>query len=193
MIRSLICVTAISAAFAAAMVPARADDFLQQEGDLWRASKLVGVEIYGPEQKKVGGISDVLTDKDGRISYVVIGVGGFLGIGQKDVAVPYDKVTFSKDPMPGVTAAPEPAANTAATGAAPANTGMAPNTAVGLGTPATTNGAGMGMTPAPASNAVANGNPAAAIPATSTTYPDHGTIQYTADQLKAAPTFAYGK
>ena len=212
MLRTILCATALSATLAAAAMPARADDFLQQEGGMWRASKLAGVNIYGPEHKKVGDISDVLTGKDGKIAYVVIGVGGFLGIGQKDVAIPFDKVTFSQDPMPGATVSPEPAANTTATGAVPANTGMAPantamapantamapastgmapNTSVGLGTPATTNGAGTGMTPTPANNAMASGVPAAA-PASSA-YPDHGMIEYTADQLKSAPTFTYAK
>lgn len=189
MLRSILSATAITATLVAAAIPARADDFLQQEGDMWRASKLVGVNIYGPDHKKVGDISDVLTGKDGKIGYVVIGVGGFLGIGQKDVAIPFDKVTFSQDPMPGAAGAPDASGSTA-TGAAPANTGMAPNTNTGVGTPPAATGAGTGAMPAPA-NSTSSATPAAM--ARSTAYPDHGMIDYSADQLKSAPTFAYGK
>jgi hypothetical protein len=55
----------------------------------WRAPKLVGVGIYGPDDKKIGKIKDVLIDHDGSARVVVIGVGGFLGIGAKDVGVPF--------------------------------------------------------------------------------------------------------
>lgn len=196
--------------FAAALVclgavSVRADDFLSQEGSMWRASKLVGVNVYGPDQKKVGDINEVLMGQDGKAAYVVVGVGGFLGIGEKNVAIPYDKVTFSQDPInpPVTTGAAAPANNNMAadtngatnnmaanTGTA-ANTGMAPNSNVGLGTPARTDGGATGTTPA-GSGTAAN-TTGAAMPARSTAYPDHGTVTYTADQLKAAPTFAYAK
>jgi sporulation protein YlmC with PRC-barrel domain len=167
---------------------ARADEFLNQEGDLWRASKLVGVNIYGPDQKKVGDINEVLMNKDGKAAYVVVGVGGFLGIGEKNVAIAYDKVTFSQDPInpPVTTGAAAPANNNMA-----ANTGMSPGGNAGATPAAPANGGMAGTAPAGAGTA-ATGN-AAAMPARSTAYPDHGTVTYTADQLKAAPTFAYAK
>ena len=55
----------------------------------WRASKLVGVSVTGPDQKKIGSIQDVLFDHDGSAQVVVISVGGFLGIGAKSVGVPF--------------------------------------------------------------------------------------------------------
>jgi sporulation protein YlmC with PRC-barrel domain len=66
----------------------------QQALDQWRASKLVGVRVYGPDQKKVGSIKDVLMDHEGNAQAIVIGVGGFLGIGAKDVAVPFKAVQW---------------------------------------------------------------------------------------------------
>jgi len=57
--------------------------------DQWRASKLVGVSVMGAEQKSIGTIEDVLIDHDGNAQTVVIGVGGFLGIGEKAVGVPF--------------------------------------------------------------------------------------------------------
>src|SRR6201982_1665526 len=61
----------------------------------WRASKLVGLSVYNDKNESVGSISDMLTDKNGKIVAVVIGVGGFLGVGEHLVAVPFDKVKFS--------------------------------------------------------------------------------------------------
>lgn len=72
----------------------------QQSSDQWRASKLAGVDIYGPDNKKVGAITDILMTKDGKAELVVVGVGGFLGLGQKDVAIPFEQVTFTDQPMP---------------------------------------------------------------------------------------------
>jgi sporulation protein YlmC with PRC-barrel domain len=88
----------------------------------WRASKLMGVDIYGADDKKVGDITEVLFDKAGKIEMVTVGVGGFLGIGSKDVAIPFDQVTWSDQPM--VSAAPAPSAGGGAgsmsgTGASP--------------------------------------------------------------------------
>ena len=75
------------------------DTLTQESPDQWRASKLVGVAVYGPEKKDVGKITDVLLSKDGKAEYVIIGVGGFLGIGEKDVAVPFDQVKFTDQPI----------------------------------------------------------------------------------------------
>src|SRR5271163_2616006 len=60
--------------------------------DPWRPSKLVGVSVMGAEQKSIGTIEEVLIDHDGGAQTVVIGVGGFLGIGEKAVAVPFKRM-----------------------------------------------------------------------------------------------------
>jgi sporulation protein YlmC with PRC-barrel domain len=52
----------------------------------WRASKVVGLNVYNSKDENVGSINDLLTDKSGAIKTVVIGVGGFLGMGEKNVA-----------------------------------------------------------------------------------------------------------
>lgn len=51
----------------------------------WRASKLVGLSVYNEKNESVGSINDMLTDKNGKIVAVVIGVGGFLGVGEREV------------------------------------------------------------------------------------------------------------
>jgi len=65
----------------------------------WRASKLVGLSVYNDKNESVGSINDMLTDKNGKIVAVVIGVGGFLGVGEHLVAVPFEKVKFSSEPV----------------------------------------------------------------------------------------------
>ncbi|QPF83333.1 PRC-barrel domain-containing protein [Bradyrhizobium genosp. L] len=103
------------------------------QGD-WRASKVVGLNVYNDSNEKVGSINDLLMDKSGGIKAVVIGVGGFLGVGEHLVAVPLDKVKFSSEPVAYTGAS---ASNTGAgsskmstnttTGAAPAATASKPN------------------------------------------------------------------
>jgi sporulation protein YlmC with PRC-barrel domain len=100
----------------------------------WRASKLVGLNVYNEKNESVGSINDMLTDKNGKIVAVVIGVGGFLGVGEHLVAVPFEKVKFSDKPVaytgaantsapakPGSTTTTGSASNTAATTAAKPN------------------------------------------------------------------------
>jgi sporulation protein YlmC with PRC-barrel domain len=48
--------------------------------------------VYDPQDNKIGEIMDVLMDKDGKANALIIGVGGFLGAGEKDVAVPFHAV-----------------------------------------------------------------------------------------------------
>jgi sporulation protein YlmC with PRC-barrel domain len=48
--------------------------------------------VYDPNDNKIGEIQDVLLDREGKATALIIGVGGFLGIGEKDVAVPFNAV-----------------------------------------------------------------------------------------------------
>src|SRR3954447_22035279 len=68
------------------------------QGD-WRTSKVVGLSVYNDNNESLGSISDLLTDKSGNIKAVVIGVGGFLGVGEHLVAIPWDKIKFVSDPV----------------------------------------------------------------------------------------------
>ena len=69
------------------------------QGD-WRTSKLVGLNVYNDDNESIGTINDLLTDKSGNIKAVVLGVGGFLGVGEHLVAVPFDKIKFVDEPVP---------------------------------------------------------------------------------------------
>jgi sporulation protein YlmC with PRC-barrel domain len=48
--------------------------------------------VYDPSDNKIGEIMDVLVDKTGKVTALIVGVGGFLGVGEKDVAVSFDSV-----------------------------------------------------------------------------------------------------
>jgi sporulation protein YlmC with PRC-barrel domain len=65
----------------------------------WRASKIVGLSVYNDKNESVGSINDLITDKNGNIKAVVLGVGGFLGVGEHLVAVPFDKIKFVNEPV----------------------------------------------------------------------------------------------
>jgi hypothetical protein len=58
-----------------------------QQPDQWLASKFKGTDVLGPDNKSIGDVSDILFDKDGKIEAYVVSVGGFLGMGAKDVAL----------------------------------------------------------------------------------------------------------
>jgi hypothetical protein len=62
--------------------------FIQAQGtDKLVFSKFKGSDVLGPDNQKVGSVTDMLFDKSGKIDGLVIGVGGFLGIGEKNVAI----------------------------------------------------------------------------------------------------------
>ncbi|NEW89325.1 MULTISPECIES: PRC-barrel domain-containing protein [Rhodopseudomonas] len=138
----------------------------QQHMGQWRASKLMGVNVYNQGNEKLGDISELLIDNQGRIQGVVIGVGGFLGVGQRDVAVAFDKLQWVNTPV---------SSNTAA------NTQTAPaGSATSTASPAGTTTGAAGSTSATASNA-------------DRWYPDHAVLNATKDQLTAMPEFKYSR
>ncbi|MET4291888.1 sporulation protein YlmC with PRC-barrel domain [Bradyrhizobium sp. LB1.3] len=71
---------------------------MHKDGE-WRASKLVGVNVYNDSNEKIGDINDLILDSSGRVANVVIGVGGFLGMGEHNVAVGFDQLKFAKEPV----------------------------------------------------------------------------------------------
>lgn len=58
-----------------------------QKPDQFLASNFHGTDVIGSDDQKIGDVSDILFDKNGKIEAYVISVGGFLGIGAKDVAL----------------------------------------------------------------------------------------------------------
>jgi sporulation protein YlmC with PRC-barrel domain len=64
----------------------------------WRASKLMGLDVYNENNEKLGDVNEIILDKSGKVTAVVIGVGGFLGMGEHDIAVSMDKLKFVEEP-----------------------------------------------------------------------------------------------
>ena len=130
----------------------------------WRASKLIGLNVYNPQNEKIGDINEILLAPAGQVAGVIVGVGGFLGMGEHDVLVKMDQIKFVNEPVRTSAAAP------ATRPAPPANT-------TGTGAPART-----------ADTAAAN-RPART--ANEKWYPDHAVMNATKEQLKAMPQFKY--
>lgn len=98
------------------------------KGSNWRASKLVGLAVYNDSNEKLGDISEILVDKSGRINAVIIGVGGFLGVGQHDIAVTFDKLKWVDEPIRSASADKMPASPSSTTTTGAAGGGMAATT-----------------------------------------------------------------
>ena len=171
--------TAPSAPKAQAQTPMK-----KHTGD-YRASKLIGVNVYNRQNEKIGDINEVLMAKSGRISGVVVGVGGFLGMGENDILVKLDQIKFVNEPV---------ASAVATAPAKPVPTGTnAPATDPAKAVPANTTGTGTAAN-APANTSTANRAAVANRPvraATEKWYPDHAVMNATKDQLKAMPAFKY--
>jgi hypothetical protein len=63
----------------------------------WLASQFIGSAVTNQAGENIGNVNDLLFDKSGRIANVVIGVGGFLGIGEKNVAVAFSTLSVTAD------------------------------------------------------------------------------------------------
>ena len=70
-----------------APIPSDAKFVAMQGADQWVFSKFKGTDVLGPDNAHIGDVSDLLFDKNGRVAGVIVGVGGFLGIGEKYVAI----------------------------------------------------------------------------------------------------------
>lgn len=138
-------------------------DQMNLKGSNWRASKLVGLAVYNDSNEKLGDISEILVDKTGKINAVIIGVGGFLGVGQHDIAVSFDKLKWVDEPVRSAAADKMPGSSGTATSTRPSTT---------------TGAAGSGMATTTTKN---------------DWYPDHAVMSGTKEQLKAMPAFKYSE
>lgn len=58
---------------------------------------MIGVNVYNEQNEKIGSINEVIIDSAGRVDGAVIGVGGFLGMGEHNIIVAMDKLKFSNE------------------------------------------------------------------------------------------------
>lgn len=97
---SLLAIPALSGSDAHAQPAAEGAGAAQPRPGGLRGSKIIGLPVVGMDHVRVGSIDDVLIGDGGRVEAVIIGVGGFLGIGEKLVAVPFDKVGWNMKDVP---------------------------------------------------------------------------------------------
>jgi sporulation protein YlmC with PRC-barrel domain len=69
----------------------------QQSSDQHRSSKIVGQPVYNAAGERIGDINELILGSNGQVESAVIGVGGFLGLGEKLVAVMYKDLSFTND------------------------------------------------------------------------------------------------
>jgi sporulation protein YlmC with PRC-barrel domain len=79
-----------------AVTTSNSADKLMLKGQ-WRASKLMGLNVYNDANEKLGDINEPVLDKNDKVSAVVIGVGGLLGMGEHDITVSMDKLKFKEE------------------------------------------------------------------------------------------------
>jgi sporulation protein YlmC with PRC-barrel domain len=67
------------------------------QGEEIRASKLIGSSVLNSEGGTIGDINEVVLGKDGKVAAVVLSVGGFLGLGERQVAVGFESLQLGRD------------------------------------------------------------------------------------------------
>jgi hypothetical protein len=84
---------------AAPKAPVSGQIVAQDAATILASRDFIGQTVYAPDKAKIGSISDLLISKDGKsVQGFVIGVGGFLGIGEKSVALQMDKLKIAQNP-----------------------------------------------------------------------------------------------
>jgi hypothetical protein len=77
---------------------ASAPEWYQHQQGEWRTSKLVGTKVKNNAGDTIGDINEILLTNDGAAAAAVIGVGGFLGMGEHQVAVQFKSLKIDRDP-----------------------------------------------------------------------------------------------
>jgi sporulation protein YlmC with PRC-barrel domain len=71
--------------------------FYSRQADEMRASKLIGTKVVNSANETVGDVNEIVLTKDGKVAAVILGVGGFLGMGEREVAVNFNSMTMTRD------------------------------------------------------------------------------------------------
>jgi len=183
-------------ALAQAPAPAaQSDPFVTQASDsVLRASKIVGVDVIGLDEHRVGDIRDLIMSREGRIEAVVIGVGGVLGVGQKSVAVPFDAILWNTGdvspaagPSASLQAGTRPESPDAA-GAAERMPGAKVANEV-LGTTAENRSDRVDPATGPTTTGTAGQRPATTAVVAPGNAPRRAVVRMTLDEIKNAPEF----
>ncbi len=74
------------------------DLFMSFNAEQVRASKIMGQEIYGADNESIGEVADLVLQEDGKTRAATVDVGGFLGVGEKRVAIPFNEIEVAQNP-----------------------------------------------------------------------------------------------
>jgi sporulation protein YlmC with PRC-barrel domain len=77
--------------------PAESGVWYQRADDDWSASEIIGTQVRNTAGEEIGDVNEIILANDGKVRAVVIGVGGFLGMGERDVAVEFNSLKLSRD------------------------------------------------------------------------------------------------
>ena len=94
--KKLMAATALAAFLAVPALAAPEVKFYTEQGE-WRASSLIDTKVTNAAGETIGDINEVLIDKDGKVVAVVLGVGGFLGVGERHAAVTFSSLELTRD------------------------------------------------------------------------------------------------
>jgi PRC-barrel domain len=195
-----------------------ASPLYEMKAGQWRATKLTGLNVYDPGNNKIGDINELIVGRDGRVAAVVVGTGGFLGIGEHNSAIPFDQVQWVDEPL-NRNVAGNTGGTTTGTTAGSGSSTSAPaaadradraaeraDRAADKAERAADAASGAATTPVdrPASTTAVDRPVATTTMADRTAdrrdareayrgYPDHAVVNMTKDQLKALPEVRYAR
>jgi sporulation protein YlmC with PRC-barrel domain len=155
---------------------ASATPMFEMKAGQWRATKLTGLNVYNNNNEKIGDVNELIIDRDGKVAAAVIGVGGFLGMGEHLAAVPWDKVKWVDTPRETTTSRTTTGSGTTGSGTTTAPSGSATTTP-----------------PAAGSDRTAATTTTTTRDAANRGYPDHAVVDMTKEQLKALPEVKYAR
>ncbi|WP_170151498.1 PRC-barrel domain-containing protein [Microvirga subterranea] len=142
------------------------------------ASKLIGTKVVSANNESIGDINDVIVDRNGQAVAAVVGVGGFLGIGEKDVAIPFNSLEFaSREQVNAMN-------NNSSNNSSGSNVSTTGSTATGT-TGSTASGGAMSGNTNTAGSTTASG----VSGSSNTNEPERVVLRMTKAELQAAPTF----
>ena len=81
----------------AATTPSGEPVWYSRQADEMRATKLIGTKVVNTANETIGDINEIVLAKDGKVAAIIIGVGGFLGMGEREVAMDFKSVRMSRD------------------------------------------------------------------------------------------------
>lgn len=146
----------------------------QMQPNQMMASDLIGTKVISANNESIGDINDVIVDRNGQAIAAVVGVGGFLGIGEKDVAVPFKSLEFaSREQVSAMN-----------NNNASQNSGNSPST-----TGSTASSGTASSTSAMANNTANTNAQRSAASSSNANEPERVILRMTKAELQAAPTF----